>query len=707
LALLKSRKLDYYLILVAALSLFLNFFQLNKAGTNEYYTVAVKSMMKNFHNFFYASFDSAGFITVDKPPVALWLQTLSAKLFGFSNFSVLLPEALAGVLSCLILYQMVKKKAGPVAALISGIALALTPIFTTVARTNNVDSILILTLMVAAWAVVRAADTGKMRWLIVSVLMVGIGFNVKMLEAFMILPAVYLFYWLAMKVGWRKKIIHLTVATVVLAAVSLSWAVIVDSVPASDRPYIGSSQTNSVLELALGYNGISRLTGNQGNGVGTRTGAKTSAQSIRTSENATAAQGENQQNSGTNTQQTRTANKGGTFSTGTAGPLRLFSESLSGQASWLLPFVLFGLIALVVDFLRRRKLTQQHTFAVFWLAWLVPAMIFFSVAGFFHQYYLSLIGPPIAALAGIGAVRLWHYYRTEPASWTSQLLPGAVCVTLLFEALIFYQNGIPTIWTVILVVLGLLCFAAGMALRSGGRTKIKRSLAAAGLCLILLPPLYWTIPAVLNQTNSSLPLAGPASSTSSAMAAGGGISQGEGALNFAENGRKISGNITAKKIKKWNAKAFGSKSGNFTSGTSTKLMLDRFRQGGGAGMGAEVSSKLLSYLEKNDHGQKYILAVQRAQSAYSVMLKTNYAVMAMGGFTGSDPAMTVQKLEKMVKAGEVKYFLISGGQNGAQNSSVTAWIKKNCAKVPVSQWSDQASTQQSTLGQSALYEYKS
>lgn len=693
---LKSRKLDYYLILVAALSLFLNFFQLNKAGTNEYYTVAVKSMMKNFHNFFYASFDSAGFITVDKPPVALWLQTLSAKLFGFSNFSVLLPEALAGVLSCLILYQMVKKKAGRVAALISGIALALTPIFTTVARTNNVDSVLILTLMIAAWAVVRAADTGKMRWLIVSALMVGIGFNVKMLEAFMILPAVYLFYWLAMKISWRKKIIHLTAATVVLAAVSLSWAVIVDSIPASDRPYIGSSQTNSVLELALGYNGISRLTGNQGNGMGTRTGAKTSAQSIRASENAAAAQGENEQNSGTNTQQTRAANRGSMFGTGTAGPLRLFSESLSGQASWLLPFVLFGLIALVVDFLRRRKLTQQHTFAVFWLAWLVPAMIFFSVAGFFHQYYLSMMGPSIAALTGIGAVRLWHYYRTEPASWTSQLLPGAVCVTLLFEALIFYQNGIPTIWTVILVVLGLLCFAAGMAMRSGEREQVKRYVAAAGLCLILLPPLYWTIPAVLNQTNSSLPSAGPVSSASSAMAAGGGILQGRRAMNFAGNGLKLSGDSIAKAAERWKA----DRSWNMNS------KID-FGQGGGAGMGGEVSSKLLSYLEKNDHGQKYILAVQRAQSAYSVMLKTNYAVMAMGGFTGSDPAMTVQKLEKMVKAGEVKYFLISGGQNGAQNSGVTAWIKKNCAKVPASQWSDQTSTQQSTLGQSALYEYKS
>ncbi|WP_100488420.1 ArnT family glycosyltransferase [Sporolactobacillus pectinivorans] len=710
---LKKKTLDYYFLTVTVFSLLLNFFLLNKAGTNEYYTIAVKSMMKNFHNFFYASFDPAGFITVDKPPVALWLQTLSAKIFGFGNFSVLFPEAAAGVISCMILYQMVKKKAGRTAAFISGISLALTPIFTTVARTNNVDSILILTLMIAAWAVVKAADSGKMRWLIISVLLVGIGFNVKMLEAFMVLPAVYLFYWLAMKTGWKKKLIHLGLATVVLAAVSLSWAVIVDSVPASNRPYIGSSQTNSVLELALGYNGISRLTGQRSSGSTGMQGGTSAANRSRTSVSKTDQSGSGDsmfppqgqaEMSGRNMMRAG-GQQGGMFGTGEAGPLRLFSKSLSGQASWLLPFALFGLIGLVVDFIRRRQLTQQHTFAIFWLAWLLPAMVFFSIAGFIHTYYLSLMGPPIAALVGIEAITLWSFFKLERNSWTSLLLPVAACITLLFEALIFYQNNISSVWTALTAVAGVLCLVFGLIWRTSNQQGAKRGLAIAGLCALLLPPFYWTMPAVLNQTNSSIPSAGPSSVTAGAM---GGFPQqmGDGrSMNFAGDGRNQIAQQGSETFQQWN----GNKSGSRMNGDfNFRRNAGAGRQGNfGFGMGGQVDNKLLSYLEKNDHGEKFILAVQRAQSAYSIMLKTNYAVMTMGGFQGSDPAMNVTKLEKMVKAGEIKYFLISSGQDGAQNPSVTAWIQKYCVKVPASQWFSQNSGSQNDFGgQSALYEYK-
>ncbi|TGA97703.1 glycosyltransferase family 39 protein [Sporolactobacillus shoreae] len=711
----KKWSIDYYFVGVAALSLILNFSFLNQAGTNEYYTVAVKSMMKNFHNFFYASFDPAGFITVDKPPVALWLQVLSAKIFGFSNFSVLLPEAAAGVISCMILYQMVKKKAGLLAAVISGAALALTPIFTTVARTNNVDSILILALMLAAGAVIKATDSGKVRWLIVSTLLVGIGFNVKMLEAFMVLPAIYLFYWLAMKVNWKKKILHLAVATIVLAVVSLSWAVTVDLIPASDRPYIGSSQTNSVLELAFGYNGISRLTGQHNTGSAAFTGNTANHLSRTGNTLSTETNGTGTENgtppSLTNAGAGNTMPKfsqrggqgGGMFGTGQAGPLRLFSAALSGQASWLLPFALFGLIGLVVDFIRRRKLTQEHTFAIFWLAWLVPAMAFFSVAGFFHQYYLSLMGPPIAALTGINASILWTYYLKERDFWTSLILPVAACMTLLFEALIFYQNSISAIWTTLTAAAGILSLVLGLGWRTGGQ-KLKRGLALAGLCALLLPPLYWTMPAVMNQTNSSIPSAGPVSTTAGAMGGGGQMTGHP--MSFAGGTAGRTGTFSQNGE---NNKLSGEGFSQWRTGTAKQWMKtnNRITAGNfGSTMGTQENTKLLSYLEKHDHGQKYILAVQNAQSAYSIMLKTDYAVMAMGGFQGSDPAMNVAKLENMVKAGEVKYFLISSDRFGAQNSSVTAWIQKNCVKVPDNQWSTQNSgSQAGPGGQSVLYVY--
>jgi 4-amino-4-deoxy-L-arabinose transferase-like glycosyltransferase len=730
--LLKNKRIDFYLIGVILLSAFMNIFLLNQASTNEYYTVAVKSMMKNFHNFFYASFDPAGFITVDKPPVALWIQTLSAKLFGLSNFSVLLPEALAAIVSTIIVYQMVKHKAGKIAAFISGITMSVTPIFIAVTRTNNVDSILILTLVIAAWAVMKAVQKTQMRWLILSAAMIGIGFNVKMLEAFMILPAIYLFYWIAMKVNWKKKILHLLAATVVLAGISLSWAVVVDSIPASKRPYIGSSQTNSVLELAFGYNGVSRLTGQQNGGDGQKaptstekqSGKQTTTQKGTTSMKNTSGQqsSENQMGGTPPSGKTGGGQQGNMFGTGNAGPLRMFSKALSGQASWLLPFVLFGVIAIVADWFRRRKLDEKHTFAIFWIAWLVPAMVFFSVAGFFHQYYLSLLAPPIAALVGLGFSYLWRDFSDSKSSWRGYLLPIAFGATLFFEALIFTQNSIATIWIVLLIIAGVLTMGFGIVWRTA-ESKIQGTIAGTSLLLMILAPLYWTLPSTFNQTNSSTPIAGP-SETQSGMGGGmpGGQMDGqngkstENTNGFGAPGREGQGAPSNSEVQAPpsmnsesgapgqppNQSGSANQSKQMPSSNSSKSM----KRGGG--MGQQVNTKLLTYLRKHYNGEKFILAVPSAQSAYSIMMKTNYAVMAMGGFGGSDPALTVSKLEKMVKAGEIKYFMISGGQRGAQNSSVTNWIKKNCTKVSSSEWSsgNSSSNQSGPDGQGALYVYK-
>ncbi|MET1247423.1 glycosyltransferase family 39 protein [Sporolactobacillus sp. STCC-11] len=731
--LLKHKRIDFYLIGVILLSAFMNVFLLNQASTNEYYTVAVKSMMKNFHNFFYASFDPAGFITVDKPPVALWIQTLSAKLFGLSNFSVLLPEALAAIVSTIIVYQMVKHKAGRLAAFLSGITMSVTPIFIAVTRTNNVDSILILTLVIAAWAVMKAVQKTQIRWLILSAAMIGIGFNVKMLEAFMILPAIYLFYWIAMNVNWKKKILHLLAATVVLAGISLSWAVVVDSIPASKRPYIGSSQTNSVLELAFGYNGVSRLTGQQNSGGGHKaptsirkqSGNQSTTQKRTTFMKNTSGQHASENQMGGTPPNGRTGRGGGQqgnmFGTGTAGPLRLFSKSLSGQASWLLPFVLFSIIAIVADWLRRRKMDEKHSFAIFWIAWLIPAMVFFSIAGFFHQYYLSLLAPPIAALVGLGFSYLWRDFSDPKSSWRGYLLPIAFGTTLFFEALIFNQNSIATIWIVLLIIAGVLTMGFGIVWRTAER-KIQGTIAGTSLLLMLLAPLYWTLPSTFNQTNSATPIAGPSATQSGMGGMGGGQMGGQNSKSTGKTngfggpgggGQGAPSNSEGQAPPSMNGesgapgqptsqKGSANESKQMPSGTVNRRMTNR------GGMGEQVNTKLLTYLRKHYSGEKYILAVERAQSAYSIMMKTNYAVMAMGGFGGSDPALTVSKLEKMATAGEIKYFMISGSQGGAQNSSVTNWIKKNCTKVSSSAWSSgsSSSSQNGPDGQGTLYVYK-
>ncbi|WP_028402991.1 glycosyltransferase family 39 protein [Ectobacillus panaciterrae] len=695
-------RIDFLLTSIILLSIFLNFYQLTKAGSNTYYTVAVKSMLKSFHAFFYASFDPVGFITVDKPPVALWIQTLSASIFGLSNFSVLLPEALAGVISVWLMYVVVKPKFGRTAALLSSLVLACTPIFVAVVRTNNVDSILILTLLIATWALMKSVDQQKVSWLLVSVILVGIGFNIKMLQAYMVLPAFYLFYFIAVKAKWTKRIGQLTIATVVLAAVSLSWAVIVDSTSKDQRPYIGSSQTNSVLELALGYNGISRLTGDQSRGKAAGNVPQMPPANSQGTNNISG-NGEQPSMSPADSQniqkQTRDGNPSfaggprggkqggmnGMFGTGTPGAARLFSKELSGQASWLLPLVLFAGIALVVSFRKNRAFTLQHQFAIFWLTWLLPMMVFFSIANFFHQYYLSMMGPAIAALTGIGWTMLWNLYK-EKQGWQSWLLPVSVLATSLFEALILFENKnvISQAWIAVPIILGLVFSVLLIVMRQ--REKTAYSLSIAGMLVLLIFPFYWTLATILDGGNSALPIAGPNSRQSGGMGGGGPMMGARPA---------------------WNGDGSMGSGLNRNHGSSM-VGAGPNRNGGGSMMESQADAKLISYLKKHYNGETFMLATESTREAYPFMLQTDYAVMAMGGFSGNDPAVTPEKLAKMTKDGEVKYFLISG--EGRGNQKVNEWIKANAKEVPSSEWQSSQNTdntQRTGMNRSmTLYEYK-
>jgi len=220
----------------------LDIFRLWQDGDgNLYYAAAVKSMLTGWHPFFFVAFDPAGFISVDKPPLGLWLQTASAKLFGFHGLSLLLPQALAGVLSVALLYVLVRRSFGPLAGVVAALALALTPISVATNRNNTMDSLLVLLVLVAAYAVSHAAETGRLRPLLLCAALVGLGFNVKMLQAYLVLPAFALTYLIGAPLGRSRRLAHLALATVVLMVVSLSWAVVIELTPANDRPFIGSS----------------------------------------------------------------------------------------------------------------------------------------------------------------------------------------------------------------------------------------------------------------------------------------------------------------------------------------------------------------------------------------------------------------------------------------------------------------------------------
>ncbi|MFP3671646.1 glycosyltransferase family 39 protein [Bacillus sp. SIMBA_031] len=657
----KKREIDAVLILILLASAFLNMYNIwNDDTVNPYYTAAVTSMLQSFHNFFYASFDAAGFITVDKPPVTYQIQTISALIFGMHGWSVILPQALAGVGSVLFMYLLIKPTFGKTAARIASFVMACTPIAVAVARTNNVDALLVFFLLFATWLLFKAIRKGRLIWLLAAFFVVGAGFNTKMLQAYMILPAFLLFYMIAANTTIKKKIISLVSALAVLAAVSLSWPLIVDNIPASKRPYVGSSQTNSVLELAFGYNGIQRLTGQSSGGSSQM--QKPPGQSSSSS----SASGDKSQNgsmtappsngkmpsggqggpssggdggggkSGAGTG-SKMQSGSGMFGTGTPGPLRLFQTELSDQISWLLPFAIFGMAGLLIAGAReRRRLSAEQKETIFWAAWLVPIAGFFSVAEFFHHYYLIMLAPPIAALVGAGWVALVHLYRKQ-AGWKTWLLPAAILVTTGFELFILrnYNDQIGAGWSIGAGVIGAVAAIALFVFKQRQK-PLSYYVSLAALLVLMVMPIYWASTPLLYGGNSSLPETGPQLASTS-----------------------------------------------------------------GKGMGmdnASVNTKLINYLEKHNAGADYLFATTDSNTAAPYIIKTKKAVMAIGGFSGSDPAITLTQFKKLVKEGKVKYFLTSGMGKGG-NNDIVQWVEKNGKKVSSDKW--QSSTDQKTKNHDA------
>ncbi|MEN6463413.1 MAG: glycosyltransferase family 39 protein [Syntrophomonas sp.] len=672
-------RFDLFLLGIALLAAFLNTYNIwNNLTGNTYYTAAVTSMLQSWHNFFFNSFDPGGYITIDKPPVTFWVQTLFAYIFGVHGWSVILPQALAGVGSVLLLYKLVKPSFGLTAARFASLIIACTPVAAAVSRTNNIDSLLVFTLLLAAWMLFKAMRNQKLSWVLGAFAMIGVGFNEKMLQAYMVVPAFYLFYLLAFKCAWKKKLAILAAATVVLVSVSLSWAVIVDSIPQDSRPYIGGSKTNSVLELALGYNGISRLTGNQGGGMGKNDGAMPNQTQVQMDDgngtipegftpgssgqngyrpqgappsgsapngatpNGAPPQGFNHNDDGGPGQRpdgyfkgTQGRGSNGMFNTGQAGPLRLFQSELSGQASWLLPLVGFACVALLAGIRRRKPLTDKEKETLFWLAWLIPAAAFFSVAGFFHQYYLIMLAPPIAALAGAGWVELWNLYRSREG-WKTWLLPAALFATTAFELFILqpYQSQIGIGWSIGIGSAGTVITV--LLIMASKKEKLTSWAMIAGMLVLLAGPLYWAATPLIYGDNNVMPAAGPSQNQ---------MGQRQGMVS------------------------------NMKSESS------------------DSSDKLISYLTKNNTGEKYLFATTDANTAGPYIIKTGKAVMAMGGFSGTDQVLTVSKIEKMVKNKEVKYFLISSGIGGGRggSSEVLNWVRTHSTEVPQSEWQSTAS----------------
>ena len=415
----------------------------NGFGT-AYYAAGVRSMMQSGWLFFYNAFDPAGFVSLDKPPIAFWIQTLFGWALGYGGWSIHLPQVVAGVASVALLYRLVRRPFGRPAAFGAALLFAVTPIVVAVDRSNNTDSWLLLVLLLAAWAALR----GRGLSLAVAMALLGVAFNIKMLAALVCGPALLVGWLLATPLDWRKRVGWMAASAATLAVVSLAWAVVFDLTPAGKRPYAGSSRHNSMLELIIVHNGLERFVKPQ------PTAPPVGGPRLELNDDVP------------------------------IGPLRLFHPTLAPQFAWMLPLALLGA---VFGWRRRRAAIAL------WSVWALGYGVVYSAAGgIFHAYYLSTLGPPLAALAGIGGFELW---RRGPHH-----LAAGLGLTALWQALIVaLVLGWTTPW---------LGYPLLAVLVSGWLVwRDKRPPALVGAAALLVLPVAWALSAIFSPGNLSLPSA--------------------------------------------------------------------------------------------------------------------------------------------------------------------------------------------------------
>lgn len=662
-------------------SAFLNFWNVwNQGFSNVYYAAAVRSMLENPGMAFFCAYDAAGFVTIDKPPVGLWVQAASAIIFGYSGWALVLPQALAGVGSVALVYAIISRPFGKPAGLVSSFALAVTPIFVAVSRNGTMDGVLIFVLLVALWVALKAAREQSLLFFLLSAVLVGTGFNIKMIQAFIAVPAVLAIYLLGIRDAvWKKQVLHLGMAVLLLAVVSLSWAVAVDMIPAGERPYIGGSGDNTVLGLIVNYNGLHRL---ENGGMGGEGGAPTgsgvppgtqdrpsfmgSMVQNQTADNSMAVNsvpaimelppGQRDQGgqgqlspmangpSGYSGSQYQPAGRigAGMDNSGTPGIFRLFNAGLAGQISWLLPFTVIGLVAwwrrpasLSFKGLEDAGLFSERGLTLIGAGlWLLPGLMYFSfTTGFWHTYYIATIAPPLAMLVGTGALGLYDAWCS--AGSRGWLLVAAVAVTGILQLLFlsYNQPWSDLLFMVLLpaVVISSILLAVIKFRNYTPTGRHFKAIAAAAIVFLFLAPTVWAFTPLLYGDGGTLPVAGP------------GQNRGGGGT------------------------------GNTFSGSG------------------EGTSQLANYLLSHRNNETWILAVSSSMGdGADLIIETGEPVMSLGGFSGSDRILSVASLKSLIDQGRIRYFLGSGsgggGGMGGGNSGLFSWVSEHCADVPAAEW---------------------
>lgn len=622
---LKFNKERVAFILVITLSAVLNIWNLGIEGYgNEYYTAAVKSMLLNFKNFFYLSFDPVGYITVDKPPVGLWLQAISAKIFGFSGFSVILPQAIAGVITVGLLYYFIKKYFGFKAGIMSALFLAITPVFVAASRNNTIDNLLLLTTIIACIFAFKACETGKLKYLIISLIWVGIGFNIKMAEAFLIIPAIYITYLFSKKVKFKKKILNLIIGSIILVAVSLSWGIAVDLTPASNRPFVGSSTNNSELELMIGHNGLQRLGVYSSLNGGSLTATNSNINSM-----------DNASNENVSSNNLPVSNSGRGF-------LRLFSgNSMADQIVWFMPLAIIGFLAILIE--QRIKIfklkfdTTKKLFILFVGMWFMPGFLYFSFSsGVVHTYYLTMLAAPVAMLASIGLFSMLNLYKEKNKK--SILLIVAFIWTIVNQSLmaIHFNSNLNNCLRIIIygsLIISLICIILFYIIKD---TNIKKKALIISVIGILICPLIGSGATLFYPMNG----------------------------NAAEAGLQLIPDNQSKMINEQNDISAKEWNENITS------LVNYLEQN-------ESNQKYLLVTENS---------IDTSQYAESIIINYGKSVMALGGFAGADDVVNLNEFKEMVKEGQIKYVLVENLVLSKNNESIINWVKNEGKIIPKYKW---------------------
>ena len=689
---------------VLALSAVLNTWSLAQNGyANTFYSAAVKSMLGSLHNFLFVSFDPGGLVTIDKPPLAVWVQAASARLFGLSPLSLLLPEAIISVLSVAVLYRVIARRLGATAGLLSALALAVFPAFVAVSRENGVDALLILLMILACGAALNAIDSGRLRWLLCCAVLVGLAFNTKTLAAYLVVPGIAFAYIVCAPPSLPRRAAHLLLAGLVMVLVSFSWIALVELTPASKRPFVGSSTNNTELGLTFDYNGFGRVEGEVGGpgripvaegaglhvpplppptrrrgpggpgvargalaaplvGVPSLEPARRPTGTPAAGDTSTPAAGEAATPAAARTLTpavvgartrararvgratgvvepagagaVRRAQVGrhhaskylpdGRLSTPIVfgeptGPLRLFESGLADQGAWLLPFGLVGLLALALQAFsgeRARRNRRLATTIVFggWL--LVEAAILSFSKGIVHPYYVSAMGPGLAAMVGGGALALAGFARRR--RWGLVLLAGAVAATVIAQLSILHEQHYMSWFAPVLIGVA----AAGVC-ACAVRRLVGAALALTLAVLLVAPAVYaattWQFP-----VNGTFPAAGPHEAA------------GPGGYGIVAKSMRIDRNLTR-------------------------------------------------YVSRHQPTRRWALLTDASPTAAPFIL-FGMRAGAIAGYSGTDPVLTGPGLARLVARDEARYVVLGGAYASRGGDLATRAVLRACRHVPARAW---------------------